>query len=99
MASLVLVSYLTLCIEVYLATYAVREFRVSFAGVGPTELRIALAIGNLALLAGFRTGMTPFGRIPIFDIGAAVAAVGIVALLIATIVRHTVQLYREETIR
>ena len=95
----VLISYLALCIEIYLATYAVREFRISLAGFGPTELRILLAIGNLALVAGFRTGATSFGRFPIFDIGAAIAFVAITALLFATIVRHTIQLYREETIR
>jgi phosphatidylglycerophosphate synthase len=98
-AAAVLVSYLTLCIEVYLATYAVREFRISFAGFGPTELRIILALGNLALLAGFRTGATPFGRFAIFDIGGVIATIGIAALLFVTIIRHTVQLYREETIR
>src|SRR6185369_16868440 len=31
-ASAVLIAYLTLCIEVYLATYTLREFRISFVG-------------------------------------------------------------------
>jgi phosphatidylglycerophosphate synthase len=95
-ASAVLIAYLTLCIEVYLATYTLREFRVSFAGFGPTELRIVIAIGNVALLYGFRTGWTPFGRFPIFDIGGVVATIGLVVILLVTVVRHTVQLYREE---
>jgi len=95
-ASAVLIAYLTLCIEVYLATYTLREFRVSFVGFGPTELRIVIAIGNLALLHGFRTGWTPFGRFAIFDIGGAVATIGLVLILLVTIVRHTAQLYREE---
>jgi archaetidylinositol phosphate synthase len=98
-AALLLVAYLTLCIEVYLATYAVREFRISFAGFGPTELRIVIAIGNLALLTGFRTGWTPFGRFAIFDIGGVIATIAISAILFATIAKHTAQLYREETIR
>ena len=95
-ASAALSTYLTLCIEVYLATYTLREFRISFVGVGPTELRIAIALGNLALLHGFRTGWTPFGRFAIFDIGGVVAACGLSVILLATVVRHTVQLYREE---
>ena len=95
-ASAVLIAYLTLCIEVYLATYTVREFRISFVGVGPTELRIAIALGNLALLYGFRTGWTPFGRFAIFDIGGVMATIGLSAILLGTVVRHTVQLYREE---
>jgi phosphatidylglycerophosphate synthase len=98
-ASAILIAYLMLCIEVYLATYAVREFRVSFLGFGPTELRIVIAIGNLALLYGYRTGWTPFGRFQIFDIGGVVAVIGIGAVLFATIAKHTAQLYREETIQ
>jgi phosphatidylglycerophosphate synthase len=95
-ASAVLITYLTLCIEVYLATYTLREFRVSFVGFGPTELRIVVTIGNLALLYGFRTGWTPFGRFPIFDIGGVVATIGLAMILLTTIGRHAVQLYREE---
>lgn len=95
-ASAVLIAYLTLCIEVYLATYTLREFRVSFAGLGPTELRIVIALGNLALLYGFRTGWTPLGRFAIFDIGGVVATLGLSVILLVTVVRHTVQLYREE---
>ena len=95
-ASALLITYLTLCIEVYLATYALREFRVSFAGFGPTELRIVIGIGNLALLYGFRTGWTPIGRYPIFDIGGVVATTALALILLVTVVRHTAQLYREE---
>lgn len=98
-AATVLITYLTLSIEVYLATYAMREFRISFIGCGPTELRIALCIGNLALLAGFRTGWTPLGRFAIFDIGGVIGAIGMVAILLVTIVRHTRRLYREEPMR
>jgi phosphatidylglycerophosphate synthase len=95
-ASAALITYLTLCVEVYLATYTLREFRVSFVGFGPTELRIVIAIGNLAVLYGFRTGWTPFGRYPIFDIGGVVATIGLAVILLVTIVRHAAQLYREE---
>ena len=38
-----------LSIEVYLATYCLTVFRMSFWGIGPTELRILLAIGTVAL--------------------------------------------------
>jgi hypothetical protein len=69
---------------------------VSFVGFGPTELRIVVTIGNLALLYGFRTGWTPFGRFPIFDIGGVVATIGLAMILLTTIGRHAVQLYREE---
>jgi phosphatidylglycerophosphate synthase len=97
-ASLLLITYLLLSIEIFLATYTLREFRISFGGFGPTELRIVITIGNFALLHGFRTGWTPFGRMPIFDIGAVVATIGLAMVLLATIIRHTAQLYREEPI-
>src|SRR5262245_21196242 len=43
-----LVGYVLLCAESFLATHAVGVFRISFSGVGPTELRILLSIGALA---------------------------------------------------
>src|SRR5215831_11959070 len=45
-----LVVYLMLSIEVYLATYTLGDFTISYFKMGPTELRILLSIGNLALL-------------------------------------------------
>src|SRR6266852_9440967 len=44
-----LVAFLMLSIQSYLATHALGEFRISFWRFGPTELRILLAVGNLAL--------------------------------------------------
>ena len=40
-----LVGYVLLCAESFLATHAVGVFRISFSGMGPTELRILLSIG------------------------------------------------------
>lgn len=37
-----LVAYFLVSIEVYLATYAVGRFHLSFAAFGPTELRLLL---------------------------------------------------------
>src|SRR6266516_5513779 len=44
-----LIAFLMLSIQSYLATHALGEFRISFWRFGPTELRILLAVGNLAL--------------------------------------------------
>ena len=44
-----LIAYFMLSIEVYLATYCLTVFKMSFWGIGPTELRILLAIGTVAL--------------------------------------------------
>ena len=54
-----LIVYLLLSIEIYLATYTIGTFHLSFWSFGPTELRVLLAIGTLvaiwqpnALIAG-----------------------------------------------
>jgi phosphatidylglycerophosphate synthase len=48
-AMALLVAFLLLAIEVYLATYTIGSFHLSFFNLGPTEVRIILAIGNVAL--------------------------------------------------
>ena len=45
-----LMAFLMLSIQSYLATYTLGEFQLSFWNFGPTELRILLAVGNIALL-------------------------------------------------
>src|SRR5262249_57482081 len=44
-----IITYFLLSIELYLATYCVGVFRLSFSVWGPTELRIVLAIGTFVL--------------------------------------------------
>ena len=44
-----LIAYLLLSIEVYLTTYTIGAFHLSFWSFGPTELRVLLCIGNIAL--------------------------------------------------
>src|ERR1700692_4148125 len=43
------IAFLMLSVEVYLATYTLGVFQLSFAKFGPTEIRILLALGNVAL--------------------------------------------------
>jgi phosphatidylglycerophosphate synthase len=95
-ASALLVSYLLLSAESFLATHTLGVFRISFAGFGPTELRILLAIG--ALTAMVKPMVQPFGFGPfyLFDVGGLVAVAGMVAVFLATAVRNTVALYRIE---
>src|SRR5258706_5064151 len=67
-----LISFLLLSIEVYLTTYTIGAFHLSFWSFGPTELRLLLCIGNLAVyLRG--PMVTLAGRqLLLFDIGGAV---------------------------
>lgn len=92
-----LVVYSLLSINVYLATYTLGRFRISFYKFSPTELRIALALGNLAILRWPRA--TVFGeRYMMFDVGAVVAMVVMGLILIASIVANTIELYRQERV-
>jgi phosphatidylglycerophosphate synthase len=90
------VSYFMLSIEVYLATYTIGSFQLSFWKFSPTELRILLAIGNLALLAGFKYGAVAGYRFLLFDIGGVTGILGLVAMVVLTAIRHTAHLYRAE---
>lgn len=91
-----LVGFLLLSIQSYLATYTLGEFQLSFWSFGPTELRILLSIGNIALL--YRP-MIFDGHYRLFDVGGAVGIVGMTAMLIFFTLRNTRRLYMEERIR
>ena len=94
-ALLLLVAYLMVSAEVYLATHARGIFRISMFKVGPTELRILLAIGTLYL---FRTSVVElFGaRYLLFDVGGTVAIAGMFGALLCSTARNTLALYRAE---
>lgn len=89
-----LVLFLLLSIQSYLATYTLGEFHMSFWSFGPTELRLLLAIGNLAL---FRWAYVLHGH-RLFDIGGAVGIIGMSAMLIFATARNIRRLYNEERI-
>jgi archaetidylinositol phosphate synthase len=94
-AAAMLVGFLLLAGESYLATYTLGRFELSQGVFGPTEIRILLAVGNLALLRSEYAVI--FGhRVLLFDLGGSIASVGMLALAILVGVRHTAQLYREE---
>ena len=84
-------------IEVFLATYTIGRFQLSFFKFGPTELRVALAIGNLFVL--FKPVSHVFGHaFRLFDIGGVVGMLGMVGITIFTAIRNGRQLYHEEPI-
>lgn len=93
-----LIVFLMLSIEVYLATYTLGHFQLSYWIFGPTEIRILLAIGNITLF--FRPTTHILGHaFRLFDVGGEVAIVAMGGMLIVSAVRHTAMLYRQERIR
>lgn len=90
-----LVAFLLLSGESYLATYTLSCFQLSQGIFGPTEIRILLIIGNLALLRS--PYATLFGHtMLLFDLGGTIAAAAMFAMAIVVTLRHTAQLYRQE---
>jgi phosphatidylglycerophosphate synthase len=90
-----LVAFLLLSSESYLATYTLSRFQLSQGIFGPTEIRILLAIGTLALLR------SPYStifhhRFLLFDLGGIIASICMFVSLILLAARHTAQLYRED---
>jgi phosphatidylglycerophosphate synthase len=90
-----LIAFLVLSVETYLAAYTVGDFRLSHGLFGPTEIRILLAIGNTVLL--FRPHAHLFGReFLLFDVGGTIATAGMMGMAALATIRHTVVLYRQE---
>ncbi len=93
-----LIAFLLLSIQSYLATYTMGEFHLSLWRFGPTELRILLAIGNLALLRNPIVHFLGHGPYRLFDVGGAVGLIGMAVMLVWVTVKNTQRLYREELI-
>ncbi len=92
-----LVAFQLLAAESYLATYTLARFHLSHGLFGPTEIRLLLIAGNLALLH------SPFctvfhHRLLLFDLGGTIASACMFAMALAVTARHTAQLYRLEPI-
>lgn len=97
-AMAMLVAFLLLSIETYLASYTLGTFRISFGKLGPTEIRILLALGNVALW------FHPNAKVPgvswrIFDFGGVLAAFAMSSMVVIAAIRHTWALYHQETNR
>lgn len=90
-----LVGFLMLSAETYLATHACGIFRISLMKIGPTELRILLAVGTVCLLykPWVVVGGTPYR---LFDVGGIVAIAGMGLALTFAVARNTRDLYRAE---
>jgi phosphatidylglycerophosphate synthase len=92
-----LIGYFMLSIEVYLAAHTLGQFKISYFKVGPTELRILLAIGNIALLVNPTVTILGVER-HLFDVGGVVALAGMAVTLSVNAIRNARLLYRLEPI-
>jgi archaetidylinositol phosphate synthase len=90
-----LIVYFLLSIEVYLATYTIGTFHLSFWKFGPTELRLLLCVGNLALFRWPVVGLFGY-RFLLFDVGGAIGILGMTVMAVTAAIRHTRVLYQAE---
>lgn len=92
-----LTAFLMLSIQSYLATYALGEFRLSFWRFGPTELRILLTTGNVALF--WKPGVHLIDSYyKLFDVGGVIGLAGMALMLVCFTAQNSIRLYREERI-
>ena len=98
-AVLVVAAYYLVSAETFLATHSRGLFKMAFLGVGPTELRVLLAAGALALIT--TPIVSPFGIGPVrlWDLGGVIGAFGMTGAFIVAAVRNGRALYFEETRR
>lgn len=90
-----LVAFLLLSAESYLAAYTLSSFELSQGIFGPTEIRLLLIAGNLKLLH------SPYAtlfrhKFLLFDLGGAIAAIAMFVVVLTVAIRHTAELYRRE---
>ena len=90
-----LIAYLMMSCEVYLAAHTLGRFKITYFMLGPTELRILLSVGALWLLV--RPTVTILGQTyQLFDVGGVAGIAGLMTILILTTLQHTRALYKEE---
>jgi archaetidylinositol phosphate synthase len=94
-AAAMLIVFLMLAINSYLAAYSLRIFKISQWKMGPTEMRLLLMIGNVFLI------YRPYARVfrhryLLYDIGGVVAIAGMALILVVSSIQNTHALYQLE---
>ena len=90
-----LIAFLLLSAESFLATYTLTRFHLSTGPFGPTEIRLLLLTGNLALLH------SPIAHLfhhtfLLFDLGGATATLCMLLTTLLQTLRHTRELHHAE---
>lgn len=88
-----LVAYLLLSIEMFLATYTLARFKIAHGGFGGTELRIALALLNVA--AYLWPGPLPLG-VRLFDVAGTLVTAVLASAFTVSAVRNATRLRAAE---
>ena len=97
-ATLVVAAFFLVSAETYLATHARGIFKMAFLGVGPTELRILMAAGAIALITTPTVNVIGLGTVRLWDLGGVIGAIGMTGTFLISSMRNIRALYIEETV-
>lgn len=95
-AILLLAAFALVEAEVFLATHVLQIFKLSRFRIGPTELRIILAIGTLYLLHDPWVNFLGNGPYLLFDVGGIIASAGLIITFTFSAIQNTRMLYKAE---
>jgi archaetidylinositol phosphate synthase len=98
-ATLVVAAFFLVSAETYLATHSRGVFKMAFIGVGPTELRVLMAAGALALITTPIVDLFGLGPVRLWDLGGVIGVVGMIGAFVITAATNVRALYVEETRR
>jgi archaetidylinositol phosphate synthase len=91
-----LVAYLMAASEEFLSTHVQSVFHLSFLRIGPTELRIILAVGTVYALYRPWIQLGAIGVFRLFDVGGIIAIAGLGLKFVVCAVRNARALYLAE---
>lgn len=87
LALLALICYLLATIYVYLTTYVNGVFRISYGGIGPTEMRIiAITANSIVFFTGNPILSLPSGFLSLFDL----IVIGVILILLSLFLYNTI---------
>ena len=93
-----LIAYLMLSVEVYLASYTLGDFKISYFKMGPTELRLLLSLGNMVLFFWKSTVHLAGRAYRLFDVAGTIGISGMLLIMVISAVHNTLRLYRQEPV-
>jgi archaetidylinositol phosphate synthase len=90
-----LIAFYLISIQVYLATFSIGQFKLSHGFFGPTEIRVLLIVGNLALFKYKRVHLAG-SEFFLFDVGGTIAIIGMLGMAVWASIVNTRTLYQME---
>src|SRR6478609_7132991 len=92
-ATLVVAAFFLVSAETYLATHARGVFKMAVGGIGPTELRILLAAGAIALIHRPTVNVFGLGSALLWDVGGVIGAIGMAMTFVISSAQNVRALY------